>query len=66
MQEDDVEWESFLVVSIDLLLVYENKYYLQVNSDDCAYKIAKKTNNILCSWKSFWRLGIINVVLRKI
>ena len=42
MQEDDVEWESFLVVSIDLLLAYENKYYLQVYSDDCAYKISKK------------------------
>ena len=28
--EDDIEWESFIVISIDFLLVYENKYYLQV------------------------------------
>ena len=42
MTEDDVAWESFLLISIDSLLVYENKYYLQVYIDNCAYKIAKK------------------------
>ena len=30
MPEDSVETESFTVISIDSLLVYENKYYLQV------------------------------------
>ena len=42
MTEDDVAWESFLLISIDSLLVYENKYYLQVYIDNCAYKIVKK------------------------
>ena len=28
--EDDIECESFTVISFDSLLVYENKYYLQV------------------------------------
>ena len=40
--EDDMECESFTVISIDSLLVYENKYYLRVYSDNCAYKIVNK------------------------
>ena len=44
MPEDDTDFESFTVVSIDSLLVYENKYYWQVYLDSCAYKIAKKPN----------------------
>ena len=40
--EDDKECESFTVISIDSLLVYENKYYLQVYLDNCAYKIVNK------------------------
>ena len=40
--EDDVECESFTVISTDLSLAYENKYYLQVYLDNCAYKIANK------------------------
>ena len=40
--EDDVEFESFAVISIDSLLVYENKYYLQVYLDNCAYKTVDK------------------------
>ena len=40
--EDDVEYESFTVISIDSLLVYKHKYYLQVYLDKCAYKIANK------------------------
>ena len=28
--EDDIECESFIVISIDFLLFHENKYYLQV------------------------------------
>ena len=42
MPEVDIENESFTVISIDLFLVYESKYYLQVNLDNCAYKIVDK------------------------
>ena len=42
MPEDDVECESFTVIPIDSLLVYENKYFLQVYLDNCSYKIVKK------------------------
>ena len=40
--EDDIECKSFTVISIDPLLVYENKYYLQVHLDNFAYKIVNK------------------------
>ena len=40
--EDDTECELFTVISTDCLLVCENKYYLQVYLDNCAYKIANK------------------------
>ena len=40
--EDDIECESFTVISIDFLLVYKKKYYLQVYLDNNAYKIANK------------------------
>ena len=40
--EDYIECESFTVISIDSLLIYENKYYLQVYLDNFAYKIANK------------------------
>ena len=36
--EDYVECESFITISIDSLLVHKNKYYLQVNLDNCAYE----------------------------
>ena len=36
--EDYVECESFIIISIDSLLVHKNKYYLQVNLDNCAYE----------------------------
>ena len=42
MPENDIECESFTVISIDSLLVYENKYYLQVYLDNCVYKIVHK------------------------
>ena len=42
MPEDDLEFESFIVNSIDFLLVYEKKYYLQVYLHNCPYKIVKK------------------------
>ena len=32
--EDDIECESFTVISIDSLPVYESKYYLQVYVDN--------------------------------
>ena len=40
--DDDIECESFTVISIDFLLVYKKKYYLQVYLDNNAYKIANK------------------------
>ena len=45
--KDDIEWESFTVISIDSLLVYENKFYLQVYLDNCADKIVKKLTDYL-------------------
>ena len=39
MPEDGVECKSFTVISIDSLLVYDSKYYLQVYLDNCAYKV---------------------------
>ena len=42
MLEDDIERESFRIISIVSLLVYENKYYLQVYLDSQAYKTIKK------------------------
>ena len=42
MQEDDIVCETFTVISIDSLLGYKKKSYLQVYLDNCAYKIAKK------------------------
>ena len=40
--EDDIECESFTVISIDSLLVYENKCYMQVYLDNVTYKIVNK------------------------
>ena len=34
--EDDIERQSFTVISIDSLIVYKNKYYLQVYSEFCS------------------------------
>ena len=42
MPEDNIECKSFTIISIDSLLVYESKYYLQVYLDNCAYKILNK------------------------
>ena len=42
VSENGVECESCTVISIDSLLVYENKYYQQVYLDKCAYKIVYK------------------------
>ena len=40
--EDDIICKSFAVLSIDLMPIYKNKYYLQVYLDNCAYKIVNK------------------------
>ena len=37
-----MECESCTIISIDSLLVYKNKYYLQVYLDNCPYKIVDK------------------------
>ena len=42
MSENDTECESFIVISLDLLLVYENKYHMQKYLDNCGYKMANK------------------------
>ena len=42
MLEDDIECESFAVICTDSLLVYENKYYLQVYLHNCVYRIIDK------------------------
>ena len=42
MQGDGVEWESFTIISIDSIHVYENKCNLEVYLDNCAYKIVGK------------------------
>ena len=40
--EDDKECKSFTVISINSLLVYDKKYFLQVYLENCAYKIVNK------------------------
>ena len=42
MAEDSEECGSFTIIYIYSLFVYENKYYLQVYLDNCAYTIADK------------------------
>ena len=42
LSEDGKECKSFTVIFIDSLLVYDNKYYLQVYLDNCDYKIVDK------------------------
>ena len=40
--EADLECKFFRIMYIDSLLVCENKYYLEVYLDNCAYKIVNK------------------------
>ena len=42
VQEDDMEYKSFRLISIDFLLLYESKYYIQVYLDKYASEIADK------------------------
>ena len=38
----EIKCESFTVISVDSLLVYESKYYLQLYLGNCACKIVNK------------------------
>ena len=40
--KDDIKCGSFTIFSIDSLLVYNKKYYLQVYLGNCAYEIVNK------------------------
>ena len=40
--EENVQCESFIIISIDSLRVYKIKYHLQVNLDNFAYNIVDK------------------------
>ena len=40
--EDDIEWKSFTIISIDSLLVHKSMYYLQVYIDNCIYEVSNK------------------------
>ena len=51
--EDDIECESFTIISINSLPVYENKCCMQVYLDNCAYEIVNKQNYRLSRWKCF-------------
>ena len=42
MLKYDIECEAFKVISIDFLLLYEYKHFLQVYVDNCAYRIANR------------------------
>ena len=67
MLGDDVACETFTIISIDSLLVYENKYYVQVYLDNYAYKIVNIEmadylyDNI---FKSDLFLSLVNAVLQ--
>ena len=39
VSEDGIKCQSFTTISINCLLVYENKYYLWVYLDNCTYTI---------------------------
>ena len=47
----NLECESFIVISVDSLLV-QSKYYLQVYLESCSYKIGNKKNDI--SWWQYF------------
>ena len=47
LPEDGVKFDSFTIIFIDFLLVYENNYFLQVCLHNCAYKILDKQMIVL-------------------
>ena len=61
--EDDKECESFTVISINSLLVYDKEYFLQVYLENCAYKIVNK--QMADSLDEILFEDFINAVLRK-
>ena len=61
---EDIECESLTGISIDSLLVYESKYYLQIYLDNCAYKIANKQMTDYFDENLFEDETLYNVVLR--
>ena len=42
MPEHDIECGSFAIISVDSLLVYNKKHYLQLYLDNYAHKIVNK------------------------
>ena len=69
MPVDNIECESFMVISVDSWLVYE--YYFQVHLDNCANKIWDKRmidylgeNSFETDENYFWWVDLINAVLR--
>ena len=42
MPKLDAGYESFAIISIDSLLVYNSKYNLQIYLDNCAHKLGNK------------------------
>ena len=42
VSEDHIACKSFQSFLLIFFIVFENKYYLQVYLDNCAYRIAKK------------------------
>ena len=40
--EEDIDCESFIVIYINFLLVYDKKCYLQIYLNNCAYKTVNK------------------------
>ena len=64
MPRDNIECKSFTIISVDSLLVYNHRYYLQVYLEICAYEVVNKQMTDYLDEKCFWSLDIINVVLR--
>ena len=71
MRENDIECGTFTVISIDSLLVHENKYYLQVYLGNCVYKIIDQWMMIILMEIllklmkiSLWGIDLTNAVLR--
>ena len=59
-QKDGVECEYFTTVSTDSLLAYENKYYLQVYLDNCAYKLVNTHIILMTIILSFIKISLLN------
>ena len=51
--EDDIDFKSFTAISVDSLLFYENKYYLQVYLNNCAFKIVDRRMIVYTGENSF-------------